>query len=223
MPDDNSCMCKLYPTTSLLQPSLTRPQSRHSAAPSAWRTRPESSEPGGRVHPRAPRRVPQSDPRPSRRSTRPACARWTRGVAPSSCRSLSNIYNLEISSIDVKVWVFPPLFRPTGSRPTRHRRHILTHHPKQSLRIDRFGEGSNRVIIVYSGIHYDRIAFSMDLSYPVEVDVTRWADDEAVLDKATQPGPPPAGAALLHGYDRFRHQVRGVPLDWAGDAGRGEA
>ncbi|GAB1317228.1 ubiquitin-specific protease otu1 [Madurella fahalii] len=72
---------------------------------------------------------------------------------------LSDIYNLEISSIDVK-----------------------------SLRIDRFGEGkSNRVIILYSGIHYDRIAFCMDLSYPVEVDVTRWStDDEEVLDKARE-------------------------------------
>ncbi|KAL2132867.1 hypothetical protein VTI74DRAFT_3213 [Chaetomium olivicolor] len=72
---------------------------------------------------------------------------------------LSDIYNLEISSIDVK-----------------------------SLRIDRFGEGkANRVIILYSGIHYDRIAFCMDLSYPVEVDVTRWStDDEEVLDKARQ-------------------------------------
>lgn len=45
----------------------------------------------------------------------------------------------------------------------------------------------NRVIIVYSGIHYDRIAFTMDLSYPVEVDETRWrTDDEEVLQKAIQ-------------------------------------
>ncbi|KAH6614718.1 hypothetical protein B0J18DRAFT_469797 [Chaetomium sp. MPI-SDFR-AT-0129] len=72
---------------------------------------------------------------------------------------LSDIYNIEISSIDVK-----------------------------TLRIDRFGEGkSNRVIILYSGIHYDRIAFCMDLSYPVEVDVTRWPiEDEEVLDRARQ-------------------------------------
>lgn len=72
---------------------------------------------------------------------------------------LSDIYNVEISSIDVK-----------------------------SLRVDRFGEGkSTRVIILYSGIHYDRIAFCMDLSYPVEVDVTKWStDDEEVLDKARQ-------------------------------------
>jgi ubiquitin thioesterase OTU1 len=72
---------------------------------------------------------------------------------------LSDIYNVEISSVDVK-----------------------------SLRVDRFGEGkANRVIIMYSGIHYDRIAFCMDLSYPVEVDVTRWStDDEEVLDKARQ-------------------------------------
>ncbi|AEO67691.1 uncharacterized protein THITE_125507 [Thermothielavioides terrestris NRRL 8126] len=72
---------------------------------------------------------------------------------------LSDIYNLEISSIDVK-----------------------------SLRVDRFGEGKeNRVIILYSGIHYDRIAFCMDLSYPVEVDVTQWStDDDEVLEKARQ-------------------------------------
>ncbi|KAL2163738.1 hypothetical protein VTH06DRAFT_5797 [Thermothelomyces fergusii] len=72
---------------------------------------------------------------------------------------LSDIYNIEISSIDVK-----------------------------SLRVDRFGENkSNRVIILYSGIHYDRIAFCMDLSYPVDVDVTQWpTDDEEVLNKARQ-------------------------------------
>lgn len=72
---------------------------------------------------------------------------------------LSDIYNLEICSVDVK-----------------------------SLRVDRFGEGkANRIIIMYSGIHYDRMAFCMDLSYPVEVDVTRWStDDEEVLDKARQ-------------------------------------
>ncbi|KAK3984935.1 hypothetical protein QBC44DRAFT_166351 [Cladorrhinum sp. PSN332] len=72
---------------------------------------------------------------------------------------LSDIYNIEISSIDVK-----------------------------SLRVDRFGEGKeNRVVIVYSGIHYDRIAFAMDLSYPVEVDVTRWTtEDDEVLEKARQ-------------------------------------
>lgn len=43
------------------------------------------------------------------------------------------------------------------------------------------------MIILYSGIHYDRIAFCMDLSYPVEVDVTRWPiEDEDVLDRARQ-------------------------------------
>ncbi|KAL1844081.1 hypothetical protein VTJ49DRAFT_4933 [Mycothermus thermophilus] len=72
---------------------------------------------------------------------------------------LSDIYNLEISSIDVK-----------------------------TLRIDRFGENkSNRVVIVYSGIHYDRIAFTMDLSHPVEVDETRWpVEDSEVLEKALE-------------------------------------
>ncbi|KAK0611181.1 hypothetical protein B0T14DRAFT_487975 [Immersiella caudata] len=72
---------------------------------------------------------------------------------------LSDIYDVEICSIDVK-----------------------------SLRIDRFGEGKEqRIIILYSGIHYDRIAFCMDLSYPVEVDVSRWStDDDEVLDKAKE-------------------------------------
>ncbi|KAK0724826.1 hypothetical protein B0H67DRAFT_116688 [Lasiosphaeris hirsuta] len=72
---------------------------------------------------------------------------------------LSDIYSIEISSIDVK-----------------------------SLRVDRFGEGMDeRIIILYSGIHYDRIAFCMDLSYPVEVDVTKWrTDDDEVLDKARE-------------------------------------
>ncbi|KAK4194466.1 hypothetical protein QBC40DRAFT_259970 [Triangularia verruculosa] len=72
---------------------------------------------------------------------------------------LSDIYDIEISSIDVK-----------------------------SLRVDRFGEGkSTRIIILYSGIHYDRIAFALDLSYPVDCDVTKWdTHDEEVLDKARQ-------------------------------------
>lgn len=72
---------------------------------------------------------------------------------------LSDIYDIQICSIDVK-----------------------------SLRVDRFGENkSTRCIILYSGIHYDRIAFSMDLSFPVEVDVTKWAtDDEEMVVKATE-------------------------------------
>ncbi|KAK4228201.1 hypothetical protein QBC38DRAFT_166338 [Podospora fimiseda] len=72
---------------------------------------------------------------------------------------LSDIYDVEISSIDVK-----------------------------SLRVDKFGENKqNRIIIVYSGIHYDRIAFAMDLGYPVEVDVTKWStEDDEVLEKARE-------------------------------------
>ncbi|KAK0610512.1 hypothetical protein B0T17DRAFT_593655 [Bombardia bombarda] len=70
---------------------------------------------------------------------------------------LSDIYSVEISSIDVK-----------------------------SLRVDQFGENKeSRVIILYSGIHYDRIAFCTDLSYPVEGDVTIWpTKDEDVLKEA---------------------------------------
>ncbi len=54
--------------------------------------------------------------------------------------------------------------------------------------MDRFGEGKDtRVIILYSGIHYDRIAFCMDLSYPVEMDESRWGtDDNEVLNKARE-------------------------------------
>jgi ubiquitin thioesterase OTU1 len=91
---------------------------------------------------------------------------------------LSDIYNLEISSIDVKA-CFSPI-------PAPHERTNLT--LSQTLRIDRFGENKDsRVIIVYSGIHYDRIAFTMDLSYPVEVDETRWStSDDEVLQKALQ-------------------------------------
>jgi len=44
-----------------------------------------------------------------------------------------------------------------------------------------------RIIILYSGIHYDRIAFAMDINYPVEVDETRWATrDDEVLMKALE-------------------------------------
>lgn len=43
-----------------------------------------------------------------------------------------------------------------------------------------------RCIVLYSGIHYDRIAFAMDLGYPAEFDTTKWAiDDDEVLEKAT--------------------------------------
>lgn len=58
----------------------------------------------------------------------------------------------------------------------------------QSLRVDRFGENMDtRCIVLYSGIHYDRIAFTMDLSHPVEFDVTQWStEDDEVLAKAVQ-------------------------------------
>jgi ubiquitin thioesterase OTU1 len=90
---------------------------------------------------------------------------------------LSDIYDIEISSIDVKA----------SSRYSCASR-AWSPNISQSLRIDRFGEGKvNRVIILYSGIHYDRIGFCMDLSYPVEVDVTRWStEDDEVLEKALQ-------------------------------------
>lgn len=90
---------------------------------------------------------------------------------------LSDIYDIEISSIDVK-----------ASSSSLVDCSEWPNNTSQSLRVDRFGESkANRVVILYSGIHYDRIAFCMDLSYPVEVDVTRWAtDDNEVLEKALQ-------------------------------------
>lgn len=67
---------------------------------------------------------------------------------------LSDIYDLEICSVDVK-----------------------------TQRVDRYGEGKpSRCLLLYSGIHYDRIAFTMDLSLPVEFDEVKWdADNDAVL------------------------------------------
>lgn len=44
-----------------------------------------------------------------------------------------------------------------------------------------------RCIVLYSGIHYDRIAFTENINYPAEFDITQWPiwDDE-VLQKAVQ-------------------------------------
>lgn len=59
---------------------------------------------------------------------------------------LSDIYNIEICSVDVK-----------------------------TQRVDRYGEGKpTRCLLLYSGIHYDRIAFTMELSLPVEFDEVKW-------------------------------------------------
>jgi ubiquitin thioesterase OTU1 len=57
-----------------------------------------------------------------------------------------------------------------------------------------FGEGkSTRCILVYSGIHYDRVAFSLsDPPYtsstlPPELDITKWeTTDDEVLEKAKE-------------------------------------
>lgn len=63
-----------------------------------------------------------------------------------------------------------------------------THEAIQSLRIDKFGERkATRCIILYSGIHYDRIAFTKDLAHPVEFDETKFStDDDEVLGKALE-------------------------------------
>ncbi|KAL1858022.1 ubiquitin-specific protease otu1 [Diaporthe australafricana] len=69
----------------------------------------------------------------------------------------SDIYDIEICSVDVK-----------------------------SQRVDRYGEGkATRCLLLYSGIHYDRIAFTMDLSLPVDFDETKWdVGNEAVVEMA---------------------------------------
>ncbi|KAJ3341594.1 ubiquitin-specific protease otu1 [Gonapodya sp. JEL0774] len=54
-------------------------------------------------------------------------------------------------------------------------------------RADRFGEGrwSQRVVVIYSGIHYDAIAISPFHSAPADFDQTRFGSDEIqVLDAA---------------------------------------
>ncbi|KUI59451.1 Putative ubiquitin thioesterase otu1 [Cytospora mali] len=59
---------------------------------------------------------------------------------------LSDIYDIEICSVDVK-----------------------------TQRVDRYGEGkSTRCLLLYSGIHYDRIAFTMDIGLPVDFDEVKW-------------------------------------------------
>ncbi|KAI8140786.1 hypothetical protein BJV82DRAFT_658835 [Fennellomyces sp. T-0311] len=57
----------------------------------------------------------------------------------------------------------------------------------QTGRIDRFGEGSysERVLIIYSGIHYDALALAPTSDSPAEFDQTRFpTDDDSVLNSA---------------------------------------
>ncbi|KAG8158170.1 hypothetical protein KVR01_011931 [Diaporthe batatas] len=70
---------------------------------------------------------------------------------------LSDIYDIEICSVDVK-----------------------------TQRVDRYGEGkATRCLLLYSGIHYDRIAFTMDLSLPADFDETKWdTGNDAVVEMA---------------------------------------
>ncbi|EFX06158.1 otu-like cysteine peptidase [Grosmannia clavigera kw1407] len=90
-------------------------------------------------------------------------ARWVRdpqrwgGSIELQC--LSEIYDIQICSIDVKYG-----------------------------RVDTYGlDKDTRCILLYSGIHYDRIAQTFDLGLPVDMDVTKWGtDDEAVLAKAKE-------------------------------------
>ncbi|CAK7262825.1 ubiquitin-specific protease otu1 [Sporothrix epigloea] len=72
---------------------------------------------------------------------------------------LSEIYGIQICSIDVKYG-----------------------------RVDTYGlEKDTRCVLLYSGIHYDRIAQSFDLGLPVEMDVTQWrSDDDSVIEKAKE-------------------------------------
>lgn len=52
--------------------------------------------------------------------------------------------------------------------------------------MDKYGQGkAERCVILYSGIHYDRIVFTMDVANPVEWDETKWSTaDDGVLEKA---------------------------------------
>ncbi|KAJ2492636.1 ubiquitin-specific protease otu1 [Coemansia sp. RSA 2050] len=62
----------------------------------------------------------------------------------------------------------------------------------QSLRVDRFGEGkyARRVILLYSGIHYDYVAFASSASAPRDFDQTEFGvvlgADDAVLAAAVE-------------------------------------
>ncbi|CDS08664.1 hypothetical protein LRAMOSA10025 [Lichtheimia ramosa] len=71
---------------------------------------------------------------------------------------LSNYLNVEIDSIDV-----------------------------QTGRVDKFGEGSypERVLIIYSGIHYDAVALTPALDCPEDFDQTRFSsEDESIISAA---------------------------------------
>ncbi|KAL1916999.1 uncharacterized protein VTP21DRAFT_5197 [Calcarisporiella thermophila] len=73
---------------------------------------------------------------------------------------LSKVYGVEIASIDI-----------------------------QTGRVDRFGEGeyAQRVILLYSGIHYDAVAMTPDPNAPREFDQTQFeVSDDAVLPAALQ-------------------------------------
>ncbi|KAL9551888.1 hypothetical protein PS6_004768 [Mucor atramentarius] len=59
----------------------------------------------------------------------------------------------------------------------------------QTGRIDKFGEGSfdERVLIVYSGIHYDALALTPTVDSPPDFDQTRFSvDEDFILDAAKQ-------------------------------------
>ena len=50
-------------------------------------------------------------------------------------------------------------------------------------------EKESRCILLYSGIHYDRIAQTFDLALPADCDVTQWTtDNDEVLQKAKELG-----------------------------------
>lgn len=56
----------------------------------------------------------------------------------------------------------------------------------QSLRVDKFGEGkAKRVVLVYSGIHYDVVALTPFANAPPEFDTKQFeAEDEVIMDAA---------------------------------------
>lgn len=97
----------------------------------------------------------------------------------------SNIFNLEICTFDVKVTRLPD----PGALALK-----LTNSPKQEQNLVSFGEGKElRCILLYSGIHYDRVAFSLSeppykrSDLPPEMDIVRWeTSDDGIIEKTRE-------------------------------------
>lgn len=129
MPDDNSCMFTAF--GGVLQRADPAPTLRREVAEYIL-AHPEKFD----------KVVLEMDPQRYARTIQTP-DRWGGAIELSI---LSDIYDIEICSVDVK-----------------------------SQRVDRYGESKpTRCLLLYSGIHYDRIAFTLDLSLPVEFDEVKW-------------------------------------------------